>query len=153
VIILKSLKNIRNKKGNAILTFIVIAPFLAMFMTYFIFSFTFNRANNYFYNVTNTTFDRVLIEGQLTNGLKEDMYSQLEKMEFDRNSIEITTTNSSIDDGNDSTYVSRGDEIKIQILHKKPHYFYHINKIITLGSVGKESFYVGSVFTGMSEKY
>lgn len=151
--IILRLKRLRNKKGNSILTFIVIAPFLAMFMTYFVFSFTFNRANNYFYNVTNTTFDRVLIEGQLTNDLKDDMYMQLEKMEFDRNSIEITTTESYVDDGNDSTYVSRGDEIKIQILHKKPHAFYHINNIITLGSVSEKSFYVGSVFTGMSEKY
>ncbi len=81
------------------------------------------------------------------------MLRQLEKMEFDRSSIEIKTTNSSVDDGNDLTYVSRGDEIKIQILHKKPHDFYHINNIITLGSASETSFYVGSVFTGMSEKY
>ncbi len=148
-----NLKKLRNKKGNSILTFIVVAPFLAMFMTYFVFSFTFNRANNYFYNVTNATFDRVLVEGQLTNDLKDDMLRQLEKMEFDRSSIEIKTTNSSVDDGNDLTYVSRGDEIKIQILHKKPHDFYHINNIITLGSASETSFYVGSVFTGMSEKY
>ena len=152
-VIILNLKKLKEKKGNSILTSIVIAPFLTMFMTYFVFSFTFNRANNYFYNVTNSTFDRVLIEGQLTNELKDDMYRQLEKMKFDRSDIEIKTTDPSIDDGNDLTYVTRGSEVKIQILHKKPHEFYHINNIMTLGSVSETSFYVGSVFTGMSEKY
>lgn len=147
------MKQLESRKGNSIIAFIVIVPLLAMFMTYFVCAFTFNRDNNYFYNVTNSVFDRVLVEGQLTNELKDDMLKKLEKAGFNKDKIEIKTYESSVDDGSDATYVSRGSEVKIQILHRKPHYFYNINKLLSIGTVKEETFYIGSIFTGMSEKY
>lgn len=147
------IKKIKSKKGNSILSFIVVIPFLVLMMTYFICSFTFNRTNNDFYAVTNSYFDRILVEGQITTSLMNDMTDKLERMGFDRADVEITANNGNVDDGDDSTYLQRGEEIQVKILHKKPHYFYLVNQILSLGAVNEEAFYVGSVFTGMSEKW
>lgn len=144
---------LKSKKGNSILTFIIIVPFMAMFMTYFVSSYTFNKTNSYFYNIANSSFDRILVEGQMTSSIENDMMNKFSKIGFDTSKIEIVTNSSAINDNNNSTYVARGEEVKVQILHKKPHYFYFINNIFTLGSSKEETFYIGSVFSGMSEKY
>lgn len=145
------LKSLKSKKGNTIISFIITLPILVTLMTYFVCAFTFNRANHDFYTITNSTFDRVLVEGQLTVALENEMLTNLEKVGFDKSKIEIKVNKSEIFDNSDATFLNRGEEIQLQILHKKPHYFYYVNKIISRGG-DEKSFYIGSVFTGMSEK-
>lgn len=146
------LNKLKSKKGNTIISFIITLPILITLMTYFVCAFTFNRANHDFYTITNSTFDRILVEGQLTVALEDEMLTNLEKVGFDRNKIEIKVNKSEIFDNSDTTFLNRGEEIQVQILHKKPHYFYYVNKIISKGSSDEKNFYIGSVFTGMSEK-
>lgn len=146
------IKKLKSKSGNTLISFIVVLPLLVSFMTYFICVFTFNRANHNFCTITNATFDRVLVEGQLTSELENEMLMKLEKAGFDKTKIEINVNKNEVFDNSDSTFVNRGEEIQVKILHKKPHYFYYINNIITRGNSDEKSFYIGSVFTGMSEK-
>ncbi len=144
---------IKEKKGNSILSFIVVIPFLVLMMTYFVCSFTYNRTSNDFYTITNSYFDRVLIEGQLTVQLRDEMIKKLEKLGFNKENIEITANSRYVDDIDDTTYIQRGEEIQIKIINKKPHYFYLVNKMLSAGAIKEEAFYIGSIFTGMSEKW
>lgn len=146
------IKKLKSKSGNTMISFIITLPLLVAFMTYLVCGFTFNRANHDFYTITNSTFDRVLVEGQLTTELENEMLMKLEKAGFDKTKIEINVNKNEVFDNSDSTFVNRGEEIQVKILHKKPHYFYYINNIITRGNSNEKNFYIGSVFTGMSEK-
>lgn len=146
------IKKLKSKSGNTMISFIITLPLLVAFMTYSVCVFTFNRANHDFYTITNSTFDRVLVAGQLTAELENEMLMKLEKAGFDKTKIEINVNKNEVFDNSDSTFVNRGEEIQVKILHKKPHYFYYINNIITRGNSDEKSFYIGSVFTGMSEK-
>lgn len=145
------MKKLITKKGDGLLTFVIFSPFIVAFVMFFVGLFTFSASVSIFQSNTNSVFDRVLIEGQLTKNLKEELLTKLEANGFDRKYIEISSETSVLVDDIDSTYVKRGEPIEIQILYRKPHYFYYINKLL-LNNVKEETFYIGHVPNGRSEK-
>ena len=104
-----------------------------------------------FEQTTNATFDRILIEGQLTNEIEQEMYNKFSKLKLSADDITIRASDITITDGNDSTYVGRGNTIQIQFVYGKPHFFYYVNKLVN-PFTDESAYYLINVATGMSEK-
>lgn len=146
------IENLKSKKGYSLITFLVTIPFIAFFMIYLTSSYAYNRTNNQFEQITNATFDRILVEGQLTNEIKQDLYTRLEKINIQSSDLVIRPSDYIIDDGDDTSYVIRGSDVKIDFIYKKPHFFYYVNKFILLGLADEKTYYLANSATGMSEK-
>lgn len=121
-------------------------------MIYLTASYSYSRTNNQFEQITNSAFDRILIEGQVTNEIMEDFYDCLKKIGVNPDYITIRTSDYIVDDNDNSSYVSRGNEIKVDFIYTKPHYFYYVNKFILLGYADEKTYYLVNSSTGMSEK-
>lgn len=146
----KIISILRNQKGlNNVLSFVVIAPILTWFLTYIILSSDFYMDTNNFSVIVNKKMERALIEGQFTTNLKNELVDELGEKGFNESYLEIKITPSSAGDNNNTTYVTRGNEIEIIVIYKKPHSFYKIN----LGVGGEEKYYIGTKIQGMSEKW
>ena len=128
----------------------VLTPVFVFLMIYFALSFSYTRRTSQFNQITNTAFDRILVEGQFTTQIKAEMLDDFKKIGMEDITVEVSEA--IVDDNNDATYVPRGSEIKIRIVHNKPHQFYYVNKLLSLGSIKEEAFYIGSSCSGMSEK-
>ena len=121
-------------------------------MVYLTASYAYNRTNNQFEQITNAVFDRILVEGQITNEIRQDLDNRLDKFNIDTSYLTIRTSDYAIEDNSDDSYVPRGNTIKVDIIYKKPHFFYYVNNFILLGSANESAYYLGNSNTGMSEK-
>lgn len=146
------LRVLSNKKGNSILGYIVISPFLVYFILYLVLGGAYFMRINDMTNICNKKLDRALVEGQFTSTIKAELENELATHGFNGSELEITITPNQADDGSDGTYVSRGQEIELQVLYKKPHWFYYINKFFSPSLEGSK-FYIGTKISGMSEKW
>lgn len=141
-----------NKRGESILGYIVVAPFLVYFILYLILGGAYFLKINDMTNIANKKLDRALVEGQFSNGLKMELENELENSGFTGSELEINITPLYAGDGTDGTYTPRGQEIELMIIYKKPHPFYHVNKFFA-PRIGESKFYIGTKISGMSEKW
>lgn len=141
-----------NKKGNSILGYVIITPFLVYFILYLVLGGTYFMRINDMTNIANKKLDRALVEGQFTNAIKAELENELAAYGFKGTELELTITPTQAGDGSDGTYASRGQEIELKILYTKPHWFYYINKFFA-PSLPASKFYIGTKISGMSEKW
>lgn len=145
-------KILTNKKGNSILGYIIIAPFLLYFILYLGLGGAYFLRINDLTNICNKKLDRALVEGQFTNALKTELQTELSSRGFSGSELQITITPTEADDGVDSTYVERGQEIELTVLYARPHEFYYVNRLFS-PSLEASKFYIGTKISGMSEKW
>lgn len=141
-----------DKKGDSILGFVIISPFLVYFILYLVLGGAYFMRINDMANICNKKLDRALVEGQFTSTLRSELESELATYGFSGTELEIVITPSRAGDGSDGTYVNRGQEIELQVLYKKPHWFYYINRFLS-PSLEESKFYIGTKISGMSEKW
>ncbi|NBI07583.1 hypothetical protein [Senegalia massiliensis] len=145
----KRIKNtIKNKKGYTLLGFILISTFITYFILYLIFGASYFMKRNDMENVAYKKLDRALVQGQFDNSLQQELVDELESQGFNSSDLEIIITPTYAGDSYDSTYVSRGDEIELKVIYKKPHKFYLLNM-----AVPESKFWIGEKASGMSEKW
>lgn len=144
------MNKILNKKGNSMIGFIVVFPFLIGFLVYIILGGAYFMKNNDMTNVVNKHFDRALIEGQFTQIIRQELINELNDNGFNDIGIEIEPTNAG--DTSDTSYVTRGNSISLTVIDNKPHAFYTINKYFMPG-VSSNRFKIGVRVSGMSEKW
>lgn len=145
-------KTFSDEKGNSILGYIIISPFLIYFILYLVLGGAYFMRINDMTNICNKKLDRALVEGQFTSTIKTELENELATYGFSGTELEITITPSEADDGDDGTYASRGEEIELTVLYKKPHWFYYINKFFS-PSLEDSKFYIGTKISGMSEEW
>ncbi len=116
-------KKFSKKACNSLLTFIITLPLLVTFMTYFIASFTFEVSQRTFSKVSDSYFDNVLVEGQLTVARREELLDELEACNFDKSKIEIRSSAPEVIDASDATYVPRGNTIEMVVVYNEQHPF------------------------------
>lgn len=143
-------KYFKNENGDgSILGFIIVAPILLWFFVYIIFGGAFLLEISQMNTVVNKTLDIALVEGQYTTNLRQTLEDELVASGYDTSNLEITINPNIAGDGNNATYVERGEMIEVIVLNKKPHPFYNINF-----KAGDESkYYIGVQIQGMSEKW
>ena len=144
------MKHIRNQKGAVgTIELLVYLPFILYMIVYMIMGGLFLVEKNELTTVVNKKLDRAIVEGQFTAELKEELLTELDAKGFEREKLEISITPDSAADNNNSTYVTRGNEISIKVIYQEAHVFYYLNF-----GIGKEStFYPKAKVTGMSEKW
>ena len=146
----KIINILKSQKGTSnVLSFVVIAPLLAWFLVYILISGDFTMDTNNFSVIVNKKMERALIKGQFTIDLRQELVDELVEKGFNESYLEIKITPTEAGDNNNTTYVTRGNEIEIIVVYKKPHYFHKIN--FDVG--GDEKYYIGTKIQGMSEKW
>ena len=141
---------LKNQNGfNNILSFVVTAPILVWFLTYILIGSDFYMDTNNFSVIVNKQMERALVKGQFTTDLKQELIEELVQKGFNDSYLEIKITPGSAGDNNNTTYVTRGNEIELIVIYKNPHSFQKIN----LGVGGEEKYYIGTKIQGMSEKW
>ena len=103
-------------------------------------------------NICNKKLDRALVEGQFTSTIRAELENELADHGFSGTDLEITITPNPASDGSDGTYASRGQEIELTVLYRKPHWFYYVNRLFS-PSLEDSKFYIGTKISGMSEKW
>lgn len=139
-----------NKKGNSMLGFIIVFPFLVSFLVYIILGGAYFMKSNDMTNIVNKYFDKALLEGQFTQTIKNELTQELTTNGFDDITIEIEP--SAAGDTSGTTYTTRGNTINLTVLHNKAHSFYLINKFF-MPSTSSDKFKIGVKVSGMSEKW
>jgi len=146
------LEILRNKRGNAILGYLIVTPFIVYFMLYIILGGAYFLRVNDMTNVVNMKLDRALVEGQFTTTLRDELENELDSKGFGGADLTINISPSVAGDSNNTSYAKRGEEIEITVLYKKPHYFYYPNRLFS-PSISESKFYIGAKISGMSEKW
>jgi hypothetical protein len=150
---MEKIKNIiKNKKGNSILGYIIISPFLLYFILYLILGGAYFMNINDMNNICNKKLDRALIEGQFTPDLQQELKDELASIGFSGSSLEIEITPTYAGDNDSNSYVERGNEIQLTVIYKKPHWFYGVNRVFS-PSLDESKFYIGVQISGMSEQW
>ncbi len=147
--IIKIKKILSSKRGD-ILGFIIISPFILYIMLYLILGGAYLMKINDMSTIANKKLDRALVYGQFNEQLSAEMLLELEEKGFKSSDLEIDITPSEAYDSNDSTYATRGNEIQVTIIYKRPHWFYYVNKFV-MPSLDEKNFYIGTKISGMSE--
>ena len=145
------MRNLKNRKGNSIVGYIIIYPALILFLVYMVVGGAYFMDQNAMLTLSNLSLDRALVEGTFTNEIYNDLEEKLARKGFSDN-LEITIAQSEARPENESQYVKRGDIITLQVINREPHPFYYINKIFA-SSVSEEQFYITTTIHGMSEKW
>ncbi|MCL4419544.1 hypothetical protein M1146_05605 [Patescibacteria group bacterium] len=141
---------LKNNKGSILIEYIIIYPFLITFFLYLVLAGAFFMSHNEMTNITNLKMDRALVEGQFTPELLEGLTDSLTESGFNENSLQIQITPNEAQDTDTNTYVPRGQEIELIVIHAEPPPFYWINKLF-IWDLSEEKFYIGTKINGMSE--
>jgi hypothetical protein len=144
-------KALSNKKGNSILAYVIVSPFLVYFMLYLVLGGAYFLRINDMTNICNKKLDRALVSGQFTNVLKTELQTELNDAGFSGIELEINITPIEADDGSDGTYAIRGQEVNLKVLYKKPHWFFYPHRMF--GESDETKFYIGTEISGMSEQW
>lgn len=107
-------------------------------------------SKNDFNTIVNKKLDRALVQGQFTDQIKSSLIEELDEKGFKKEYMEIKITPNESDDGSDTTYAPRGEEVVIQAIYKKPHIFYFVNKFMNK-NMDEKNFYISTKISGMSE--
>lgn len=145
------IKYLKNERGESdILGFIIVAPIFLWFFLYIIFGGSFILEKNQMQTIVNKSLDEALVEGQYIADLQQTLKTELINSGFsDESKLEITITPTEAGDMNNTTYAVRGELVKITVIYKNPHVFYHTN--FRVG--GENKYYIGVQIEGMSEKW
>jgi len=150
---MEKLRNLlKNKKGNSILGYVIISPFLLYFILYLVLGGAYFMNINDMNNICNKKLDRALVIGQFTPELQEELENELASHGFSGTDLEIEITPTFAGDNDSDSYISRGNEIELKVIYKKPHWFYGVNKFFS-PSLDESKFYIGVKISGMSEKW
>lgn len=150
---MKKIRNILlNNKGDSILGYVIVAPFLLYFTVYLILGGAYFLKINDMTNICNKKLDRALVQGQFTTSLQTELINELVLAGFHEDNLTITISPAVAGDSNNDTYIERGNEIQVTIIYKKPHRFYYPNKFFS-SSLEESKFYIGTKISGMSEKW
>ena len=149
----KNIKKIfkRIRGDNQILSFVIIIPLMILILTYIMAMGTYYIESIYFSQTVNGTFDKVLIEGQLTNDLKNELEAKLKEMNLESTDIIIQSPASEVTDGLDSTYIMRGNTIELSVYTTRQHVFGKILNYINNSPLDKSRGNFGFRGIGMSE--